>query len=74
MNQNIEIKAKAQNFSEQLKTAETLSDTPIEILQQEDTFFTVNSGRLKLRKFNETHGELIFYRRSNTKQAKQSKL
>lgn len=72
MNQNIEIKAKATDYSEQLKTAETLSDTPIEILKQEDTFFNVNEGRLKLRKFSETHGELIFYRRSNTKQAKQS--
>ncbi len=72
MNHNIEIKARAKNFSTQLKVAENLSDTPLEILQQEDTFFSVNSGRLKLRKFSESHGELIFYRRANNKHAKQS--
>jgi len=35
-------------------------------LKQEDTFFKVQNGRLKLRVLeNESHGELIFYERPN---------
>jgi len=72
MNKNIELKAKARDFSAQIKIAQELSDSPQETLIQEDTFFKVENGRLKLRKFSEARGELIFYQRSDTPDAKQS--
>jgi len=33
------------------------------VILQEDTFFTSKRGRLKLRRFSATHGELIYYER-----------
>ncbi|MFH1842329.1 MAG: adenylate cyclase, partial [bacterium] len=35
------------------------------ILEQEDTFFQVPTGRLKLRVFSPWRGELIQYQRAN---------
>ena len=72
MNRNIEIKAKARDFLRQKRLAEEISETKLEILHQSDTFFRVESGRLKLRVFNENHGELIFYHRADTKESKTS--
>jgi predicted adenylyl cyclase CyaB len=72
MNRNIEIKAKARDFLRQKRLAEEISDAKLEILHQSDTFFRVESGRLKLRVFDENHGELIFYHRADTKGAKTS--
>jgi len=45
------------------KHAETLSDAPVVVLEQEDTFFRTPDGRLKLRVFPDGNGELIAYRR-----------
>jgi predicted adenylyl cyclase CyaB len=39
---------------------------------QEDTFFNIPQGRLKLRKFDDTHGELIYYEREDTLEPKES--
>ena len=72
MNRNIELKATAVDFAKQLEIAKKLSDSPQKTLLQEDTFFNVESGRLKLRKFDPTSGELIYYQRSDTKHAKES--
>ncbi len=72
MNRNVEIKAKASDFSKQIKIAQELSDSSQESLIQEDTFFNVENGRLKLRKFSDVKGELIFYQRLDTHEAKQS--
>ncbi len=44
---------------------------PIEIIQ-DDTFFRCDAGRLKLRMFSTTEGELIFYRRSDEKGPRES--
>ena len=65
MNSNIEIKARARDFALQKELAAAISDTPEELLCQEDTFFNASKGRLKLRMFSEDRGELIYYERNN---------
>jgi len=65
MAQNIEIKARANNFSKQLELAAQISDCDVQILKQLDTFFNVPNGRLKLREFVSAKAQLIYYHRSN---------
>src|SRR4051794_40554590 len=60
---NIEIKARASDFAGLRAAVEVLSDMPAEILDQEDVFFNVPTGRLKLRILGDDHGELIHYHR-----------
>src|ERR1700742_1359584 len=69
---NIEIKARVNSLDRARQLAEKLSDTPAELIVQEDTFFQVPSGRLKLRAFNDQSGELIYYVREDSKEAKRS--
>jgi predicted adenylyl cyclase CyaB len=69
---NIEIKARVDDF-ENLKTrAESLSDQPLKIIPQEDTFFNIEKGRLKLRVQAPGQGCLIFYERSDQEGPKRS--
>lgn len=69
---NIEIKARARNF-EAIKTrAEGLSDTPLEVIPQEDIFFNVPQGRLKLRILAPNQGQLIYYTRPDREGPKRS--
>ena len=67
MARNIEIKAHARNFKEQSHIAEKLGDGLPKIILQEDTFFNVPVGRLKLRVFEDGTGELIQYERENSR-------
>jgi predicted adenylyl cyclase CyaB len=69
---NIEIKASARDFEEIRSRAEKLSDTPVEIVLQEDTFFNVENGRLKLRVLAPGRGQLIFYTRPDQDGPKRS--
>ena len=69
---NIEIKARARNFDRVIQLAEKISDTEVELLCQEDTFFNTPAGRLKLRVFGPQVGELIYYVREDSKEAKRS--
>jgi predicted adenylyl cyclase CyaB len=62
---NIEIKARIDDLDGLRKQAEAISDAPVEVLDQEDVFFAVPEGRLKLRLFGEGSGELIHYRRED---------
>ncbi len=62
---NIEIKARARDFVKQSKTAERLGDGRVEHIVQDDTFFRVAKGRLKLREFEDGTGELIQYQRDD---------
>jgi predicted adenylyl cyclase CyaB len=62
---NIEIKASAIDFSNQLRLAEMLCGKQAERFTQEDTYFPANRGRLKLRRFADGSGELIQYNREN---------
>ncbi|MDZ7616842.1 MAG: class IV adenylate cyclase [Patescibacteria group bacterium] len=72
MPRNIEIKARAGDFAEQARMAAEMADGPAVFLQQEDTFFRVPGGRLKLREFADGTGELIQYERVDTAGPKQS--
>lgn len=66
MPSNIEIKAKANNFERQKQIAERISDTPVQHITQEDTFYLTPQGRLKLRVVSSNEGELIHYERKNS--------
>lgn len=48
---NVEIKAKLRNVSELLGKAQLLSGQEPTVIKQNDVFFNVSQGRLKLRKF-----------------------
>ena len=63
---NIEIKARASDFNRQKMIAETLSNLPGEQIWQEDIFFKISKGRLKLRIFDSGSGELIYYVRADS--------
>ena len=65
MAQNVEIKASIKNYSRLADIVSKLADEGPDLLNQEDTFFNCPHGRLKLRKFSENQGELIFYKRDN---------
>lgn len=72
MARNIEIKARIESVESIAPKAAALADKgPIEIIQ-DDTFFACRNGRLKLRAFSPTEGELIFYRRSDKEGPKES--
>lgn len=72
MSVNIEIKARARDFERLRRLAAAVSDAPAELLVQEDTFFRVPVGRLKLRAFGPDSGELIYYLRDDFADAKRS--
>ena len=65
MTQNVEIKARANNFQLQAELAEKISDSAPDTIVQLDTFFKVEHGRLKLREFPDSPAQLIFYQRSD---------
>ena len=72
MARNIEIKARVGDLPSVADKAAALADSgPVEIAQ-DDSFFRCEQGRLKLRAFSDSEGELIFYRRDNQSGPKQS--
>jgi len=70
---NVEIKAVVRDWNRTSQAAAAVSDSPVEILEQEDTFFACPHGRLKLRQFSARRGELIAYRRQNLTGPKSSR-
>ncbi|MBL0086893.1 MAG: class IV adenylate cyclase [Ideonella sp.] len=63
---NVEIKARIASVTALLPLAQALSDDEhAQLIHQDDTFFTVPHGRLKLRVFADGTGELIHYHRAN---------
>ena len=72
MPRNIEIKARVHNLESLLPSVAALADSGPTHIHQVDTFFSCSNGRLKLRKFSDTQGELIFYRRADSRQPKES--
>ena len=72
MPSNIEIKARARNFDDIKARVETLSDTPVQVIPQEDTFFNTPQGRLKLRLLSGDRGQLIYYMRPEQEGPKRS--
>lgn len=69
---NIEIKARARDFADIKARAEELSDLPVEVIPQEDIFFNVPHGRLKLRVLAPDRGQLIYYTRPDQEGPKRS--
>jgi len=72
MARNIEIKARIESVEAVLPRVKAIAESgPTEIVQ-DDTFFNCPNGRLKLRAFSETAGELIFYQRPDQTGPKES--
>lgn len=69
---NIEIKARVRNFTDIKSRAERLSDTPVEVIPQQDIFFHVPQGRLKLRILASDNAQLIYYTRPDQEGPKRS--
>ena len=63
MPRNVEVKARVADLVDVEARARTIAKQgPFEV-EQSDTFFACPNGRLKLREFTPTRGELIFYDR-----------
>jgi predicted adenylyl cyclase CyaB len=60
---NIEIKARVGDMADLRRRAQAISDTPVQIIPQEDTFFHVPKGRLKLRQLKPDLAQLVYYER-----------
>ena len=63
MPRNIEIKARIDSVESVLPRARAIARGDPELIIQDDTFFTVPQGRLKLREFADGSAELIHYHR-----------
>lgn len=72
MARNIEIKARIASVEALLAHAPALADGDAEPIDQDDTFFTVAMGRLKLREFADGSAELIHYHRADGLEARPS--
>jgi len=72
MPKNIEIKARIHDFAAFQARAEALSNTPVEIIPQEDTFFYTPHGRLKLRQLAPDRAQLVYYQRPDQDGPKRS--
>ena len=62
---NIEIKARLREPARIRQFLEKATGGPPQVIEQEDTFFPVASGRLKVRILGHRRGELIAYRRTD---------
>jgi predicted adenylyl cyclase CyaB len=69
---NVEIKARIGSIEALLPRARALADGDAQRLEQDDTFFDVPLGRLKLREFGDGSAELIHYQRPDIGGAKLS--
>jgi predicted adenylyl cyclase CyaB len=69
---NIEIKARVYDFEALKARAKSISDKPLEVIPQEDTFFNTEKGRLKLRLLAPDLGYLIYYERPDQDGPKRS--
>ena len=72
MARNVEIKARIDRVEALLPRARALADGDVQPIEQDDTFFRVAHGRLKLREFADGSAELIHYRRPDIAGAKLS--
>lgn len=72
MARNVEIKARVASIDAVMPRARALALRDAEPIAQDDTFFRVPHGRLKLRQFADGSAELIHYERTDTVDAKLS--
>jgi len=63
---NVEIKARVADPAALRARVAARAAAPPRLIGQTDTFFAVAHGRLKLRRFDDGTGELIFYERDDT--------
>lgn len=66
MAQNLELKARCRSLTEAERIAYSLGARAAGVLHQVDTYFSVPTGRLKLREIRGRRSELIFYDRPST--------
>ena len=69
---NIEIKARVRDFAAFEARTTALSGGPPQVIPQEDTFFTVPRGRLKLRQLGLEEAQLVYYERPDQQGPKRS--
>ncbi|CAH2235698.1 uncharacterized protein LOC120635222 [Pararge aegeria] len=62
---NVEIKAKVNDIDAICKIAQQLSGSPPTLIQQDDTFYKVNKGRLKMRVYADDSATLVRYDRDD---------
>lgn len=73
MARNIEVKARIGRVEDLLPRAQALAGGAApQLIEQDDTFFHVPQGRLKLRQFADGSAELIHYHRADTTESKAS--
>jgi len=72
MPRNIEIKARVDDMQALRTLVARIADEGPIAIAQDDTFFRCETGRLKLRSFSLSSGELIFYRRADRQGPKES--
>jgi predicted adenylyl cyclase CyaB len=72
MPRNIELKARAADPRRQREAASALSEAAPGVIRQEDYFFRLERGRLKLRILDAGRGELIYYEREDRSDPKPS--
>jgi predicted adenylyl cyclase CyaB len=70
---NVEVKARVRDMACLRARAVALSGGPGREMQQEDTFFRIPRGRLKLREQSPGQPELIFYEREDARAPKPSR-
>ncbi|MFC1483975.1 class IV adenylate cyclase [Candidatus Neomarinimicrobiota bacterium] len=63
MARNVEIKARIEDLATTRQLVAEVAGAEPEILSQVDTYFNVETGRLKLREFSDTEADLIYYLR-----------
>ena len=73
MPRNVEIKARVGDVDALRERVERMAGHGPDIIRQLDTFFHCDNGRLKLRRFSDTRGELIFYQRPNGREPSESR-
>ncbi len=72
MARNIEIKARIHSVEALAPAVAALTSSGPTQVHQDDTFFRCTQGRIKLRTFSDTSGELIFYQRADQPGPKES--
>ena len=72
MPRNIEVKARISSVESVLPRARALADGEPVMIEQDDSFFVVPQGRLKLRQFADGSAELIHYHRADSPDTKAS--
>ncbi len=62
---NVEVKVRVTDPERAMVRLKKVTEQPIEHIEQEDVFFRVRRGRLKLRRSSGKLAELIYYEREN---------